>query len=87
MSPEQIVYWIGVLVGGFVVGTLCSVLPLVLAIKKKRPGLAVLSCICCIVSGLILGLILAVPVAVIFTVVIILLKKPNQSDAVEVILE
>jgi predicted lipid-binding transport protein (Tim44 family) len=82
MTPEQIGYWIGVFFGGLVAGALCGLLPLLLGMKKQRRGLALASWISCVLSGLILGLLLAVPVASVFTVVILCLKKPEQQNAV-----
>ncbi len=82
MNAEQVGFWTGILFGGFVVGVLCGLLPLILGLKKQRCGLALTSCISCVVSGLILGLILAVPVSIIFTVVILFLKKPKEQNPI-----
>ncbi len=82
MNAEQVGFWIGTLFGGFVVGALCGLLPLIIGLKKQRRGLALTSCISCVVSGLILGLILAVPVSIIFTVVILCLKKPEEQNPI-----
>jgi hypothetical protein len=70
MPPEQIGFWIGVIVGGAIAGTICGILPLVLAQKKGLRGLGVGSFIACIISGVILGLILAVPVSIVFTIIV-----------------
>jgi len=42
-------YWIGVLFGGFAVGAICGILPLVLALNKKpsRSGISKLGLLCC----------------------------------------
>jgi hypothetical protein len=53
----------------------------VLALKKQRRGLAIGSWVTCVVSGLLLGLILALPVALIFTVIILCLKKLENREA------
>ena len=78
-NAEQFVYWISVLLGGFVAGAICGILPLVLALKKERRALAFASWISCVLAGLILGVILALPVAIIFTIIIVCLKKPSAS--------
>ncbi len=76
----EVVHWMGVFVGAFVAGALCGLLPLILALKKQRFGLALGSWICCVIAGLILGLILAVPVSIVFTVVTLCLKKAERED-------
>ncbi len=78
-NAEQFGLWIGVLFGGFFVGAICGILPLVFALKKERRGLAIASWVSCVVAGLVLGIILALPVAIIFTIVIVCLKKPGTS--------
>lgn len=82
MTPEQIGYRIGVFLGGFVVGALCGVLPLKLGLKRERRRLALGSWISCVVAGLGLGLIGAVPVSIVFTVIILCLEKPDGPDRV-----
>jgi hypothetical protein len=77
---DQVVHWGGFLLGAFVVGALCGLLPLILALKKQRLGLALGSWISCVIAGLVLGLILAVPVSIVFTVVILCLKKAERED-------
>ena len=78
-NSQQFGFWIGVLFGGFVAGAICGILPLVFALKKRRRGLAIASWISCVIAGLILGVILALPVAIIFTIIIVCLKKPGAS--------
>jgi uncharacterized membrane protein len=77
---DQVVVWGGAFIGAFVVGALCGLLPLILALKKQRLGLALGSWISCVIAGLVLGLILAVPVSIVFTVVILCLKKAERED-------
>lgn len=82
MNARQIVFWTRILLGGFVVGVLCGLLPLIIALKKQRRGFALTSFVGCIVSGLILGLILAGPVSIIFTVIILCLNKPEEQNPI-----
>ena len=70
-NSQPVGFWIGVLLGGFAVGAVSGILPLVLALKKERRGLAIASWVSCMVAGLILGFALALPVAVIFTIIIV----------------
>ena len=63
------------LFGGFVVGGLCGLFPLLVGLKKRRRGLALTGWGVSVVSGLILGLLLALPVALGFGV-ILLVSKP-----------
>ena len=73
-------YRIGALVGGLVVGVLCGLAPLLIGRKRNRQALGKVGLIACIVSGLILGLILAIPVSIIFTMVIFFSKPPATDD-------
>ena len=79
MEPEQIGYFIGLILGAFVAGAICGLLPMIIALKKQRRKIALISWISCVISGFILGLILAVPVSIIFTVVILFGKKSNDQ--------
>jgi hypothetical protein len=79
MSSEQIGYLVGVIVGGLVAGAFCGLLPLVLGLKKRREILAFVGWFSCVASGFILGLILAVPVSVAFTIVLLCLRKPEED--------
>ncbi len=86
MDPNQVPqdqaywigYWVGVLVGGLVVGLLCGLLPFFLARSRSRPTLGLVSLICCTVAGLILGLILAVPTSIVFSIAILSVGKPTH---------
>ena len=81
MNAQQIGFWVGVLAGGFIVGGLCGLLPLLIGLKRQRPGLAWGSWISCVAAGLVLGLLLAVPVAIVFTVIILCLRKPERQNS------
>lgn len=65
-------YWIGIFIGGFLVGGLCGIAPLIAGSAKNQQTLGYVGLATCVVSGLILGLILAAPVALVFTLVILL---------------
>jgi RsiW-degrading membrane proteinase PrsW (M82 family) len=79
MDANKIGHWVGVVVGGLVIGTLCGLVPFFVGKKRKQMTLAVGGLVACIVSGLILGLILALAVSIIFTVIIVFAnpKKPE----------
>jgi hypothetical protein len=81
MTPEQVAYWAGVLVGGLFVGAVCGLLPLAVAKRKGRTAFGVASLVACTLSGLLLGLILAVPVAVILSAVALILGSPAGSSS------
>lgn len=70
---------IGLLLGALVVGIFCGLAPLIAGKVKNQLRLGVIGFICCVVGGFILGLIIALPAAVIFTLVIAL-KKPAESQ-------
>ncbi len=54
------------LIDGFLVGLICGVVPLFFSTGKNRLKLGFGSLLACVVGGLLLGLLLAVPIAVIF---------------------
>lgn len=62
---------IAALIGSLVVGGLLGLVPLICGLVKKRVGLALGGFFACLGGGLILGLILAVPLCVLFTVLIL----------------
>ena len=74
-SAERIGYAIGVLFGGTFIGILCGLAPLIAGFSKNQQKLGWIGFASCVGAGLVLGLLLAVPVSLIFTLVI-LLKKP-----------
>jgi len=79
MQPATVGYWVGVFAGGFVVGLLCGLVPFFVGRKKDRASLGVAGLIACVVSGLILGIILALPVAIIFTAVIVVSARKGPE--------
>jgi hypothetical protein len=80
MEPEQIGYWIGVLFGGFVVGALFGLFPLLVGLKKNLTGLAIAGWITSVCSGLVMGIILALPVSLIFGVTLLVMKRTDGPN-------
>jgi len=64
------------LFGAVLFGALCGLAPYFLAKKKQRQTLAAVALYACIASGLIAGLLLAVPAALVFLLVAGLAKSP-----------
>jgi len=79
MEAKTVGYWVGVVVGGFIMGTLCGLVPFFVGKKRNQMSLAVGGLVACIVSGLILGLILALPVSIVFTTIIVF-ANPKKSE-------
>jgi hypothetical protein len=65
----------GMLFGGAVAGALCGLLPYFIGKKKSQEKLGSIALLACIVAGVALGLILAIPTAVVF-VAVILTRRP-----------
>ena len=82
MTPEQIGFFIGTIIGGLFVGALCGLLPFGLAKWKRRVSLGIGALITCIVCGLILGIMLAAPVAIIFSAVVLIMGKKETESPV-----
>lgn len=73
-------FLIGAMIGGTVAGAVCGCLPLGVGLSMKRPQLAWGGLIASTFSGTVLGLCLAVPVAVVFTVIIASQGKPVEDQ-------
>lgn len=73
------VYLIASLIGAAVVGFVFGLVPLICGLIKKRVGLAIGGFAACLVGGFILGLILALPMCVLFTVLIFVTKPKNAG--------
>ena len=56
-----------VIVGALVVGFACGLGPLLASITRKCIGVGIVGMILCIVCGLVLGLLLALPVSIFYT--------------------
>jgi hypothetical protein len=73
LSPEDV----AVLVGALFAGAVCGIWPLSAGAHRGRPGLGVTGFVCCVVSGFLLGCLLALPIAVFFRLLIGALGHPN----------
>jgi len=70
---------IAVIIGSLVGGALAGLLPLIFGKKRDKAVLGIIGFVVCLICGFILGLLLALPVAVIFTVIIIVTSKKNDT--------
>ena len=68
---------IGMYMGAAAAGLLCGLVPYFIARKKNNKKLGIIALWSCIAAGLLLGILLAVPVAVILSIVIA--AKPAKS--------
>ena len=64
----------GVLIGALLMGVVIGLIPLIIGIVKEQLNLGIIGLVSCIVGNLILGLLLSIPIALIFSI-IILTKK------------
>ena len=71
-------HFIGTIVGGLLMGTLCGLGPLIAGRRKGFKTLGLVGFFTCIVCGLILGILLAGPVALIWTVILITKRKSDE---------
>ena len=76
---QNTAFQIGVWVGAFAVGALTGLAPLIAGIKKNKTGLAAGGFFACVICGLILGLILALPCCGVF-MYLILKKDPEETS-------
>jgi len=75
MTPEQIGFLIGSIIGGLLAGALCGLIPYGVGKWMGRASLGVTGFIICVICGAILGVILAGPVAVVFSLAILILGR------------
>ena len=61
---------VAMLIGGVIAGTLCGLIPYFFGKKRGQSKLGTIGLVSCIVSGMILGVILALPVAGVFALII-----------------
>ena len=59
-----------VIVGALIVGVVCGLFPLVFGLTRGQTALAVGGFVACIAGGLVLGILLALPLAILFMVLI-----------------
>ena len=67
------------IVGAFVAGAICGLVPLVYGLADGQTGLAVGGFVGCVIGGLLLGVFLAVPIAAVFAYLI--WRRGRQSRA------
>lgn len=65
----------GLLFGALMGGCITGLLPAILGALWGRKGLAIAGFLCCVFGSLLLGILLAIPVAIIFAVIILILGK------------
>ncbi|MEL6260218.1 MAG: hypothetical protein AAFR12_04055 [Cyanobacteria bacterium J06626_6] len=77
---DILIYLLPFILGGLFTGTLCGLVPFFIAKRRRRPWLGFFALMSCAMCGVILGIILAFPVAASFSVAILLTKpKPAPS--------
>jgi hypothetical protein len=67
----------GVLIGSLLAGLVCGLWPLLAGASKGQPILGALGLFVCIISGYVLGLLLALPVAFVFAKLIGAMHRPK----------
>jgi len=67
------------IIGGLVAGLLCGLVPFFVGKNKGQQDLGTVALLVCAVCGMILGILLAVPVAIVFTVVIVNKAKKTAT--------
>jgi hypothetical protein len=68
-------YWVGTFAGGLIAGVLCGSMPLCFGIRRGRLKLASAAMASCAAAGLVLGLLLAIPSSLVFTIVIFAIPR------------
>ena len=78
-------YFLPAIIGGSLSGIVCGALPFFIAKHRRRYGLGFFSMVVCVVGGIVLGVILAAPLAASFAVAILLSEegqpKPVRDPA------
>jgi len=72
-------YAAGAILGSLLMGAGCGLLPLLVGLATQKAGLGVGGFICCVVAGLVAGIIGALPAAIIFLVIIVSSKSPTKE--------
>lgn len=75
----DIVYLICKMVGGFVAGMSCGMIPYCFGKQRQQATLALAGLMVCTLSGVVSGLILALPMAGVFCGAIALQPQPKQT--------
>ena len=71
----------GAIFGGLLAGCICGLLPLAVGRRRGRVRLGVAGLFICLVSGGFFGLLSALPVTILFTIVILILGKPENKQS------
>ena len=66
------------ILGGALAGLVVGLMPYFIAKHKGHPRLGRIALRSCIISGLVLGILLALPVAIVFSIVAAVSKTPGQ---------
>ena len=82
MDMDTLAFTAGVIIGALVMGVVIGLVPLICGIVKRRIGLGLGGFAACIVGSLILGVFLSIPMCILFTILIFVLKRntPAQSS-------
>jgi membrane protein implicated in regulation of membrane protease activity len=67
------------IIGAILVGIVCGLIPLVFGLVRGETALAWCGFAACILGGFLLGIILALPIAIVFTVLIWKNSKDRQT--------
>ena len=67
---HSLIGWIAILVGGFLIGALCGLVPLIVGLRKNKATLGTVGFVACIFGGIVFGIVLAAPIAIVFTVIL-----------------
>tara|TARA_Y100001970_G_scaffold222937_1_gene274374 strand:+ start:6955 stop:7191 length:237 start_codon:yes stop_codon:yes gene_type:complete len=78
MGANEAGYFVGVIFGALIMGAIIGLIPLILGINKGQKQLGIIGLVSCIVGSLILGLFLSIPIAIVFTIII--LTKSNSPS-------
>ena len=71
-------YLIGAIIGSLLSGALVGAIPAICGAIKRKLGLAIGGFFACLVSSVLLGLILSVPVCAVF--LFLIFKKENKNE-------
>jgi ABC-type phosphate transport system permease subunit len=66
---------------GLIAGICCGLVPMALGVWKGRQVLGVVALVVCALCGAFLGLLLAVPVAIVFSLAIVLIPRERRMRA------
>jgi hypothetical protein len=67
------------IVGALIVGILCGIVPYKLGQKRKLEGWGLAGMISCVIGGLVAGMFAAIPIAAIFSAIILVSESKQQQ--------